>query len=183
MLSGLPAGVIRARLAKEDLPAAHMVPGPGLPAALAGRAVPLGGTLAGMAPEVYQQGGNPSASSGVFSFSLLVYLVAMARTLLSGMPARGIRARLAKEDLPPTIWFPDSAFRPRGRQLVEACLAAQEAQRPSMAGVHRAIAAWPDRGRRRVACDPGEEPMEQGRAVHEEPMEWGRAVQQIQAAR
>jgi len=106
------------------------------------QAMPLGGTLNWMAPEVMLGGGcRPAPSADVFSLGRLLYMVITGRTPLSCVSASEILAA-AKEKRPqPLEWPEDIPLGAECRDLCNACLKSDDRARPGILEVQTAVCA------------------------------------------
>jgi len=115
----------------------------GLARLLAVGARPLWGSLATMAPEVFQRRDRPPAcSADVFSFGRTAVFLFTGLRPLADMSQTEVRQCLRTAAFPPLEWTGRSPLEPLARPLVETFLCVQERRRPSMASVHQSVEGW-----------------------------------------
>jgi len=97
---------------------------------------PLGGTLAYLAPEVLLREDTVKCSADIYSFGRLITFIATSIPPLSDMTAEEIRTALKHQKPPTPTWPQGCVFEPSCRALVQVCIQAEAAGRPSAVEVH-----------------------------------------------
>jgi len=106
----------------------------GLARALTKHALPLGGTLIWMAPELVASPGQPpQVAADTFSFGRMAFFVFTGITPLAGKTRREIIDLMDHWDLPPMPWPPGlDASLAACREIIERCVEFRAEARPSM---------------------------------------------------
>lgn len=114
----------------------------GLSRVMTKNALPLGGTLIWMAPEVMLKQ-SPSHTSDVFSFGRLLYMVMTGLQPLRGVLASDIVRSAQDGTVCALVWPQTVPLRGECQALCSRCLQRAPERRPSMLEVHAALQQWP----------------------------------------
>mmetsp|Transcript_93467 Transcript_93467/g.273664 ORF Transcript_93467/g.273664 Transcript_93467/m.273664 type:complete len:781 (-) Transcript_93467:41-2383(-) len=115
----------------------------GLSRLVARKARPSDPTLAWSAPEVVKGGMRVQRSADIYSFGRVVAFTATGIPPLSELSSRQMK-RVERTNRPPLPTWPRNCdFTPACKQLVQSCLRADEARRPSIFEVHEQLLVVP----------------------------------------
>merc|ERR1739848_287502 len=108
------------------------------------RALPLGGTMHYVAPEVILEPlGRPKPSADVFSFGRLMYFISTGKQPFKGSTGKKIVTMVKTGQLPQLAWPKSSPLEERITKVGSACLEFEASLRPDTATVLAEVSEWP----------------------------------------
>jgi len=106
--------------------------------------LPMGGTLAWMAPELVLGSGEVKRSADVYSYGRLLAFLATSISPLSDFPDDELRDILTHGPPPLPPWPQTCFFGTDCKDLVHSCIRGKETDRPSMTQVHEKLIGLPE---------------------------------------
>jgi len=105
--------------------------------------LPMGGTLAWMAPELVSGSGQVKCSADVYSYGRLLAFLATGIAPLSEFSDSQLKEMLTHGPPPLPTWPQTCFFGLSCKDLVYSCIRGQEAERPSMIRIHEKLTEFP----------------------------------------